>query len=110
MSAKFDNNARLSTEQLEGVAGGSWQESYFQDLKNASDRNMEGFKGMDPYNADTAVYCLQNWDKVVGQLKDMFARHGIEMTYKGKPNEDNIYTYQGKTITREEAWKIIDGK
>ena len=68
------------------------------------------FENLEPYKDSTMDYCLHNWDKVVGQLKDLFAQHGIEMTYKGPFLEDNIYTYQGKSITRDEAWKIIDRK
>ena len=99
---------KLTVGQMKDIAGGSWGESYFIDLKNAYDRKMKGFENMDPMSGDTAVYCLQNWDSVVGNLKDMFARHGIEMTYKGKPTESNIYMYEGKKITSDEAWKIID--
>lgn len=105
-----DFNGKLTEEQMENVAGGSWIESYGIDLKNAYDRKLPGFENMNPEDGDTAVYCLQNWDKVVGQLKDMFAQHGITMTYMGKPTEDNIYQFQGKNITNDQAWAIVDGK
>ena len=101
---------RLTDEQMKDIAGGSWGESYFIDLKNAYARKMPGFENMNPMEGDTAVYCLQNWDTVVGKLKDMFAQHGIEMTYRGKPTEENIYMYKGKQVSIDEAWKIIDGK
>lgn len=102
----------LKDADLEQVAGGSWIESYGGDLKNAYERKIPGFEKMDPMKPDVAIYCLQNWtdgDNVVGKLKTMFAGYGIEMTYNGKPFDPNTYTYKGKQITRDEAWKIIDG-
>ena len=109
MATKFSGNDKLTAEQLDEVVGGSWMESYGVDLQNAFERKLPGFENMNPTDPNTMAYCLQNWDKVVGQLKDMFAQHGIEMTYKGKFMESNIYTYQGQSITRDEAWKIIGG-
>ena len=100
----------LTEEQLGGVAGGSWMESYGVDLENAFSRKLPGFEKMNPVEPETMSYCLQNWDKVIGQLKTMFANHGIEMTYNGKPFDPNIYSYKGKQITRDQAWDIIDGK
>lgn len=102
----------LSDEQLEGVAGGSWGESV-GDYLNAFDRKIPGFDKIDPKSADGAIYLLQNWtegDNVVGKLEKMFASHGITMTYNGKPFDPNSYSYNGKSITQDEAWKIIDGK
>lgn len=101
---------KLTDEQMNEVVGGSWIESYGVDLKNAYDRKLPGFENMNPLDGDTAVYCLKNWDTVVGQLKTMFAGYGITMTYKGKPTENNVYSYQGKNITIDQAWKVIDGK
>ena len=102
----------LSDEQLDGVAGGSWFES-LNDVSNAFDRKIPGLDKIDPKSADGAIYLLQNWtegDNVVGKLEKMFASHGITMTYEGKPFDPNSYTYNGKKITQDEAWKIIDGK
>jgi len=101
---------KLSVEDMDKVAGGSWIESYGVDLKNAYERKIPGFEKMNPLDSDTAVYCLKNWDSVVDKLKTMFAGYGIEMTYNGKPFEKNIYNYNGKSITIDEAWQIIDGK
>jgi len=101
---------KLTDEQMGEVVGGSWIESYAIDLKNAYERKLPGFEKMNPLDGDTAVYCLKNWDTVVGQLKTMFAGYGIEMTYMGKPTEKNVYTYKGKNITIDRAWEIIDGK
>ena len=103
-------NKKLSKEQMNEITGGSWGESYFIDLKNAYERKIPGFERMDPMETETAVYCLQNWDSVVNKLKDMFAGYGITMTYNGKPTEDNVYMYQGKKISIDQAWQIIDGK
>ena len=100
----------LKDEQLEQVAGGSWMESV-SDVNEAFKRKIPGFANLDINSPDTLVYLMKNWtdgDNVVGKLKNMFAAHGIEMTYEGKPFDPN--TYRGKQITQDEAWKIIDGK
>ena len=102
----------LSDDQLDQVACGSWGESV-GDYLNAFDRKIPGFDKIDPKSADGAIYLLQNWtegDNVVGKLEKMFASHGITMTYNGKPFDPNSYSYNGKSITQDEAWKIIDGK
>ena len=102
----------LKDEDLEKVAGGSWGESV-GDCLNAYQRKIPGFDKIDPRSTEGAIYLLKNWtdgDNVVGQLQNMFAQHGIEMTYNGKPFDPNTYTYKGKSISQDEAWKIIDGK
>ena len=107
---KNNANDKLTAEQLDEVVGGSWMESYGVDLQNAFTRKLSGFEKLNPVEPKTMEYCLQNWDKIVGQLKTMFAKHGIDMTYNGKPFDPNIYSYKGKQITRDQAWDIIDGK
>ena len=109
METKFNGNGKMTAEQLDKVAGGAWTQSHM-DMEDAFVRKLPGFENLEPYKDSTMDYCLHNWDKVVGQLKELFAQHGIELTYKGPFLEDNIYTYQGKSITRDEAWKIIDRK
>ncbi len=112
MTNEIFKNEILNDEQLNAVAGGSWIESV-SDFCNAFDRKIPGFDKIDPKTSDGVIYLLKNWtegDNVVGQLKDMFARYGIEMTYEGKPFDPNTYSYQGKVISQADAWKIIDGK
>ena len=107
-----DELEKLTDEELEQVAGGSWMESV-GDYSEAFKRKIPGFDKFDPNSSEGAIYMLKNWtegDNLVGQLKNMFAQHGIEMTYNGKPFDPNTYTYKGKTISRDEAWNIIDGK
>ena len=102
----------LKDEQLDQVAGGSWMESV-GDFNNAFQRKLPGFDKIDPNTSEGAIYLLKNWtdgDNVVGQLKNMFTKYGIDMTYNGKPFDPNTYTYKGKQISQDEAWKIIDGK
>ena len=102
----------LSDAELEQVAGGSWGESV-GDCINAYQRKLPGFDKINPNSNEGVAYLLQNWtegDNVVGKLKTMFAQYGIEMTYNGKPFDPNTYTYKGKSISQDEAWKIIDGK
>ncbi|MBQ7454478.1 MAG: hypothetical protein IJS69_05460 [Selenomonadaceae bacterium] len=112
MTKEILKDEQLTEEQLNEVAGGSWMESV-SDCVQAFDRKIPGFNKIDPRSTEGAVYLLKNWtegDNVVGQLKKMFAGYGIDMTYEGKPFDPNTYTYKGKTITQDEAWKIIDGK
>ena len=109
MEMKFDKENKLTEDELEQVAGGHCGNSY-ADMKKAYERQMPGFENMDPNSLDTMVYCLENWDKVLGQLKDMFAQYGIEMTYKSDPLEDNLYMYQGRRITNGQAWQILDSQ
>lgn len=102
----------LKDADLEQVAGGSWMESV-GDVNEAFNRKLPGFENINPTTTEGVIYLLKNWtdgDNVVGKLKNMFAGYGIEMTYEGKPFDPNTYTYQGKKITQDEAWKIIDGK
>ena len=112
MSNKILKDEILSDEQLDQVAGGSWMESV-GDVNEAFKRKIPGFENIDPTSTDGAIYLLRNWtegDNVVGKLEKMFASHGITMTCGGKPFDPNTYTYNGKSITQDEAWKIIDGK
>ena len=107
-----DELEKLSDDELEKIAGGSWLES-LSDFNNAFQRKIPGFEKIDPTTSDGAIYLLKNWtegDNVVGQLKNMFAQHGIDMNYNGKPFDSNTYTYNGNKISQDEAWNIIDGK
>ena len=107
-----DELEKLSDDELEQVAGGSWLES-LSDFNNAFQRKIPGFEKIDPTTSDGAIYLLKNWtegDNVVGQLKNMFAQYGIDMNYNGKPFDSNTYTYNGNKISQDEAWNIIDGK
>lgn len=113
MTSAVLENEKLNDEQLTEVSGGSWIESYSVDLANAFKNKIPGFENLDPADPKTIAYCLANWtsgDNVVGKLKNMFAGYGIEMTYKGKPSEGNIYKYNGEVISRERAWQIINGQ
>ena len=112
MTTEILKDEILTDSELENVAGGSWGESV-GDYLNAFDRKIPGFDKIDPRSGEGATYLLKNWtegDNVVGQLKKMFASHGIVMTYEGKPFDPNTYSYNGKQISQDEAWKIIDGK
>ena len=112
MTNEIRKDEILSDDELDRVAGGSWGES-LNDVNNAFQRKIPGFDKIDPVTADGAIYLLKNWtegDNVVGKLEKMFASHGITMTYNGKPFDQNPYSYNGKSITQDEAWKIIDGK
>lgn len=112
MASEILKDEILSDQQLDDVAGGSWGQSV-GDVMNAFNRKIPGFDKIDPNSSEGAVYLLKNWtdgDNVVGKLKTMFAGYGIDMTYNGKPFDSNTYTYKGKSITQDEAWKIIDGK
>ena len=103
----------MSDEELDQVAGGSWIE-FTADMLDAKKRGIAGFENLDLTNPDSDIIKMIGDDNLRHQYVDkvgaLFASHGITMEYKGKILESNIYTYQGKQITREQAWNIIDGK
>lgn len=106
-------NEILSDEQLENVTGGSWGE-FAGDMYRAKARGIAGFENIDETNPKSDLYKMIDDDDLrhqyVNKVANIFAAHGITMEYKGKPLERNIYTYQGKNITQDQAWDIIDGK
>ena len=102
----------MSEEELDGVAGGSWVE-FTADMLEAKKRGIAGFENLD-FKPDNDLMKMINDDNLrhqyVDKMAGFFASHGITMEYHGKFLEDNIYTYKGNQITREQAWNIIDGK
>lgn len=105
-------NAAMSDEELDKVAGGSWVE-FTSDMLEAKKRGFAGFENLD-FNSDSDLIKMIGDDNLrhqyVEKMGAVFASYGITMEYKGKFSEDNIYTYKGNQITREQAWDIIDGK
>ena len=103
----------LSDEELDNVAGGSWLE-FTADMLDAKKRGIAGFENLDLTNPDSDLIKMIGDDKLRHQYVDkvgaLFASHGIEMTYNGKFIEKNIYKFNGKEITRQQAWDIVDGK
>ena len=103
----------LTDEELDNVTGGSWLE-FTADMLDAQKRGIAGFENLnltDP-NSDLIKMIGDGnlRQQYVDKLGAVFASHGITMEYNGKFLEDNVYTYNGKNITREQAWKIVDGK
>ena len=105
----------LNDEELDKVTGGSWGQ-FTADMYEAQKRGIAGFEKLDFTFTDTNSDLIKMIGddnlrhKYVDKVAGVFAAHGITMEYKGKILESNIYTYQGKEITREQAWKIVDGK
>lgn len=108
----FDNEI-MSDEELDNVAGGSWPE-FTADMLEAKERGIEGFENIDPYNLQSDLFKMMRDEKLryqyVDKMVSFFASHGITMEYHEKGAELNIYTYNGRSISRGEAWNIIDGK
>ena len=104
---------QLTDEELDQVAGGSWLE-FTADMLDAKKRGIAGFENLDMTNPDSDLIKMIGDDnlrhKYVDKVGAMFASHGIEMTYNGKFFEKNIYKFNGREISREDAWKIVDGK
>ena len=113
MKDKILESEILSDEELDNVAGGSWLE-FTADMLDAKKRGIAGFENLDPTNPNSDLIKMIGDDNLRHQYVDkvsaVFASHGIEMTYKGKFLESNIYKFNGKEISREDAWKIVDGK
>ena len=102
----------MNDEDLDKVAGGSWVE-FTADMLDAKKRGIAGFENL-KIDANSDLIKMIDNDKLrhqyVDKISNLFASHGIEMTYKGKFLESNIYKFNGKEISREQAWNIIDGK
>jgi hypothetical protein len=106
------NDEILSDEELEKVSGGSWSE-FTDDMLEAQNRGIAGFENLkfDPNSDLMKMISNDNLrHQYVDKLANLFASHGIEMTYNGKLRESNIYKFNGKEISRQQAWDIIDGK
>ena len=103
----------MSDEELDNVAGGSWVE-FTSDILAAQERGISGFDNLNLLDPNSDLIKMISDDKLrhqyVDKIANVFASHGITMEYKGKFWDKNIYTYQGKEITREQAWNIVDGK
>ena len=103
----------MSDEELEQVAGGSWLE-FTADMLDAQKRGIAGFENLNLTDPNSDLIKMIGDNKLrqqyVDKLAAVFASHGITMEYNGKFLEDNVYTYKGKNITREQAWNIVDGK
>ena len=103
----------MSDEELDNVAGGSWLE-FTADMLDAKKRGIAGFENLDLSNPNSDLIKMIGDDNLrhqyVDKVANVFAAHGITMEYKGKFLESNTYTYQGNSITREQAWNIVDGK
>ena len=103
----------MSDAELDNVAGGSWLE-FTADMLDAKKRGIAGFENLDLSNSNSDLIKMIGDDNLryqyVDKVANVFAAHGITMEYKGKFLESNIYTYKGNSITREQAWNIVDGK
>ena len=102
----------LSDEQLENVAGGSWVE-FTDDMLKAKERGIAGFENLGLDANSDLIKMIGDDDlrhQYVEKVASVFASHGIDMTYNGKFLESNIYKFNGKEITRQQAWDIVDGK
>ena len=103
----------LKDEELDQVAGGSWVE-FTADMLDAQKRGIAGFENLNLTDPNSDLIKMITDDKIrhqyVEKVGAVFASHGITMEYNGKFFEANVYTYQGKQISCEQAWKIIDGK
>ena len=113
MTEEIFKDEMLSYDELDNVTGGSWVE-FTADMFDAKKRGIAGFENLDLTNPDSDIIKMIGdgnlRQKYVDKLTDVFAAHGITMKYNGKFLEANVYTYQGKQITREKAWQIVDGK
>ena len=113
MAKEILKDGILKDEQLDNVTGGSWVE-FTADMLDAQKRGIAGFENLDLTNPNSDLIKMITDDKLRQQYVDkvgaVFASHGITMQYNGKFFESNVYTYQGKQISREQAWNIVDGK
>ena len=113
MTKEIFKDEILKDKQLDNVTGGSWVE-FTADMLDAQKRGIAGFENLNLTDPNSDLIKMIGDNKLrqqyVDKLAAVFASHGVTMEYNGKFLEDNIYTYQGRNITREQAWKIVDGK
>ena len=110
---KILKDEMISDKELENVAGGSWLK-FTADMLDAQKRGIAGFENLDITDPNSDIIKMITDGKLRQQYVDkvgaVFASHGVTMQYNGKFFEGNVYTYNGKQISREQAWKIVDGK
>ena len=95
MTEKILDSEILKEENLENVAGGSTKEIK-RDI-----RFLEA-KGLLPKNISV---------KDAGAIKKAFAKFGIDCIPKeGCYSHENIYSFNGKKISRLDAWQIVEDK
>ena len=91
-------NAAMSDDELDQVAGGT-----FEELK-ADAEEFESFGKMFQCSYPTGIGNMRIYDReaVVG----LFAKFGVQVNFDdNKPNE---YFIDGNKVTREEAWNHIN--
>ena len=110
---KILKDEMISDKELENVAGGSWLQ-FTADMLDAQKRGIAGFENLDITDPNSDIIKMIGDDKLrhqyVDKVANLFASHGVTMEYNGKFLEPNVYTYQGKEISRQQAWNIVDGK
>ena len=92
---------KLTMEQLDGVAGGTY-------LESADDARKFKAIGINLYDADIlGVPVLQSTE--FAKLREAFNKFGVTIKDRGVMNA-NEYFLNGKMVSREEAWKHINAQ
>lgn len=93
---------KLSDEELENVAGGTYLESA-QDALNFQKL------GIKIYDNDIVGIPILHHEEFV-KLRGAFQKFGVTVKDKGGLLNDNEYFLNGKSVSRDEAWKHINAQ
>lgn len=96
------NDDKLTMEQLNGVAGGTY-------LESADDAKKFKAIGINLYDTDIlGVPVLQSAE--FAKLRDAFNKFGVTIKDRGGMMNANEYFINGKMVSREDAWKHINAQ
>jgi len=93
------NDKKLSMDELDNVAGGTY-------LESASDAKNFQKIGVKVYESDVLGVPVVQFDK----LRDAFTKFGVTIKDHGGLINENEYFIGDKQVTRDDAWKHIYGK
>ena len=92
----------LKDDELDRVAGGTY-------LESADDAKRFKELGVNIYNNDIAGVPVLMHDEFV-KLRATFEKYGVSIKDHGGLINENQYFINGKSVSRDEAWKHINAQ
>ena len=96
----FDSEI-LKDEQLDNVAGGTWN-----DVLSDLDKFLEF--GKDLYCRDYGMISADRKSESAYNLSEAFKSYGVKLKFE--PYETNKYFIDGKEVSRDEAWAHVESQ
>ena len=91
-------NAAMSDEELDQVAGGTFEEL------EADAKEFESFGKLFQCSYPTGIGNMRIYDR--GAVVGLFAKFGVQVNFDF--DKSNEYFIGGNKVTREEAWKHVN--